>query len=308
MSPAARSVPHAAATMKGRSATVEGRAACEGPSLERRTCGTRSAPPPGFVEGPPTTPTGGGRCGAAKRGGGHARSLRHPGGVEDRPAFPGDPGGDKAPAGRRAYAGVCPAAEPGPRIDPEDAVHAHVVEVVRHEARPSVKQDHPVKVVEYVEPGKPEAFAEERIGHPRVEVVIVGRRRVVCDHWGPFLGIVVADIRGTGIALARRRRIRAGRRRSVVSGGGYALLGSHIVDQGHGLVPAHGQLAGVGRTRCGLLQLIQDIRGHRIIGYPPVSGGDAKVTQGGLGFDLVPRSSPRPMPARDQRRNRLPSP
>jgi hypothetical protein len=64
---------------------------------------------------------------------------------------------------------------------------------------------HSMEIMQDKKSGKPEAIAPEGVGNPGVQVIVVGWRSVVCDHWRPFIVVVIVYRVGVGIILSTGR-------------------------------------------------------------------------------------------------------
>ncbi len=75
-----------------------------------------------------------------------------------------------------------------------------VVRNVIGDHRPMLVDDgDPTEVVEDKEPSEPEAKAAESIRDPCVQGSVVRRRRIVGNHWGPLVVVVVVNCLPIGI-------------------------------------------------------------------------------------------------------------
>lgn len=71
----------------------------------------------------------------------------------------------------------------------------------------TVNDDDSVKVVQDEESRKEETRAPERRGNPGIHVVVIRRRRIVCNHRWAFFVVIIVDHRGFGILRACGRLI-----------------------------------------------------------------------------------------------------
>jgi hypothetical protein len=67
--------------------------------------------------------------------------------------------------------------------------------------------DHPVEVMKNEEPREEEPRAPERRRNPRIEIIVIPRRRIVSHHrWALFV-VIIVDYRGVSVLRGCRRLI-----------------------------------------------------------------------------------------------------
>src|SRR5512138_1467509 len=131
------------------------------------------------------------------------------------------------------------------RINPKNPVRPDIVKMIRDEVYSSVDEYGPVKIVQHEESGKPEIKPPERIRNPAVEVVVIGWRCVVGDHWWSFDAVIVIDYRRIWIRFGIFRHGLVGLG-DCMRLDGQLEIGGRPVKTLQRLVPTHGQLPGIG--------------------------------------------------------------
>ena len=135
------------------------------------------------------------------------------------------------PSSRSAYSPVSPAMEPFHGINPEHPVMIEIIKMVRDEPGPVVKVERSMEIVQNEESRKPEVGPPERIWDPRIEIIVIRRRGIICNYGRALIIIVVVYDGSFGILSARI---------NFMGFAGRVLSHSQIEIRFGGLHPAHG--------------------------------------------------------------------
>jgi hypothetical protein len=155
------------------------------------------------------------------------------------------------------------------RIDSRDRVAGTIKNVIADHKPMMANEDDSVKIMQTEEAREEKSTRPERIRNPGIQVVIVPRRRIVCDNRGAFLIVVVVYC----------RRVRLGLVFSVLAGtaghNGQPELSCEIFKCFQRFDFFHWQLFGICCSDHSVLQLTNNIGCDRVIGDPTISWRDS---------------------------------
>ena len=167
---------------------------------------------------------GGGRRGhSGVRRGTEAAGAIPRGAVKDSLPAPRHPRGDKCPPRTRPDAAESTALEPRPGVNTKNPMGRDIPEMVGDEHGPAIDDDGPVEIVENIKSREPEARPPEGRGYPAVQIIKIGRRRVICHDRRTFVVIIIVHYLGVRVIFRTRWRGFGAPRRRV---GRYRQVGT----------------------------------------------------------------------------------